>query len=75
MPYCQFPVSLSGLHRLLNTNAQARDGNRWVQPHIRKENTHKMKHAATSQKQRNQMVEIAMIIPLWLVIATCLTFT
>lgn len=34
-----------------------------------------MKHTVTSQKQRNQLVEIAMIIPLWLVIATCLTFT
>jgi hypothetical protein len=43
--------------------------------HIRKENTHKMKHAATSEKQRNQVVEIATTIPLWLVIATCLTFT
>ena len=34
-----------------------------------------MKHAATSQKQRNQVMEVAMTIPLWLVIATCLTFT
>lgn len=39
------------------------------------ENTHKMKPAVTSQKQRNQVVEVAMTIPLWLVIATCLTFT
>lgn len=34
-----------------------------------------MKHAATSQKQKNQVMEVAMTIPLWLVIATCLTFT
>lgn len=39
------------------------------------EKAHKMKHAATSQKQRNQVVEVAMTIPLRLVIATCLTFT
>lgn len=75
MSRCPFPASPSGLHLLLNTNAQVQDGSGWLQPHIRKENTHKMKHAATSQKQRNQMLEIAVIIPLWLVIATCLTFT
>lgn len=37
--------------------------------------THKTKHAATTQKQRTQAVEVAMTIPLWLVIATCLTLT
>lgn len=64
------PVSPSVLHLLLNQTIQDQDGNQWVQPHTRKENTHKIKHAATSQKQRNQVVEIVMTIPLWLVIAT-----
>lgn len=70
-----FPVSSSLLHLILNASIQAQDGHQWVQPHTRKENTNKMKHVAKSQKQRNQVLEIAMIIPLWLVIATCLTFT
>lgn len=70
-----FPVSPCVLYLLLNASIQAQEGNRWVQPHTRKENIHKIKHAATSQKQRNQVVEVAMTIPLWLVIATCLTFT
>lgn len=50
---------------------------RWQQmgPTPHKKRLIKQKHAATSQKQRNQVVEVALTSPLWLLIATCLTFT